>query len=197
LLPGFPRGEKGFDVLVAAVPKLAPILEAGLLRLKVHTVAIGNGSKDIEESVSRLDAESRRIPGIELKCCPLSIEEYERDIEECDILILPYRLSAYKNRSSGIAVEGLMLGRPLLVTRGLALLQEVEPNGAVIQFSDGDADDLADALAGFVRNPDGARSAAEAYARTIMSQHSPAKFVSDLQSLARRHVGKDAPSLSP
>lgn len=47
---------------------------------------------------------------------PLSSEAYLHELKQADAIILPYRREVYYARISGVAVEAMMLGKPLLFT---------------------------------------------------------------------------------
>jgi hypothetical protein len=51
----------------------------------------------------------------------LSDQEFVTAMSEVDVLLLPYRLPTYKGRGSGIVLDGVMLGKPIVHTDGIGM----------------------------------------------------------------------------
>lgn len=117
ILPGPSRYEKGVDRLLEAIQELGsdpdlPFLEFILQWNQPFSMPDGTllGPNDVERF------ESDRI-SIRTIRTPLSSTDYRKLLVEADFVILPYRIEGYFSRISGVAVEAMLLGKPVLFTR--------------------------------------------------------------------------------
>jgi len=93
-----------------------------------------------------------------LKSChlfrdPLSSEDYESFLEKADCIVLPYLREAYFARISGVAVEAMLLGIPVIYTNDTWIGDMVEKYGAGLGFPSGDAEVLASAIQSVAEAP--------------------------------------------
>ena len=78
--------------------------------------------------------------------------EYAERLRQVQILLLPYRHSSYAVRVSRVAIEALVNGLPVVVTRGSTLAEQAAEFGAAVLCEDGDVGSLADAIAAVERD---------------------------------------------
>lgn len=76
----------------------------------------------------------------------LSAEQIERLLAQADVVILPYRNSAYYARLSRVAVEAVSYGLPIIYPKNSSIAEIVSGHGAGIEFEDGDVEALAKAI---------------------------------------------------
>jgi len=76
----------------------------------------------------------------------LTSEEYNVEVAETDCMVLPYRRDSYFARISGVAVEGVTAGKPIIYTLGTWCEGLVQTSGAGIGVPDGDVEKLAWAI---------------------------------------------------
>ena len=60
---------------------------------------------------------------------------YYGAIANCDALLMPYDPSAYRIRGSGVALEALALGLPIVVTRETDMAATFEGPGCIVASS--------------------------------------------------------------
>ena len=137
------RFEKGIDLLQAAIKRV-----------------LGHRKSDDLSFVIQWNEQIRDAAGILYKPDPalladrrvtfltdlLSSAEYNSQIALTDCMILPYRRSSYFARLSGVAVEGLTAGAPIIYTQNTWCESLVRNCGAGIGVPDGDVNALAQAI---------------------------------------------------
>ncbi len=115
-LPGPARHEKGVVRLLEA----ARLLANEKLERKIEITLQWREAFDLPDG-SRIGADdvgSYESENVSFKIIrePLSSEVYLQELQNADAIILPYRREVYYARISGVAVEAMMLGKPLLFT---------------------------------------------------------------------------------
>lgn len=130
---GNARSEKGFDLLPDLVKALKPdFLSTG----RVQILAQSNIPVSLEEAaVARAAAELARYPRTQVQLIDreLSLPEFQELIFSADIVLLPYRGDLYRRRSSGILVQALAAGKPVVVPED-SWLSEEAPQGSAVTF---------------------------------------------------------------
>jgi len=115
-LPGPARQEKGVVRLLEA----AKLLENETLQRPIEITLQWRESFDLPDgtSIGPDDVASFESGQVRFKVIrqPLSSEEYLSELSNADLIILPYLREVYYARISGVAVEAMMLGIPLLFT---------------------------------------------------------------------------------
>jgi glycosyltransferase involved in cell wall biosynthesis len=76
----------------------------------------------------------------------MTSDEYNAEVAITDCMVLPYRRDSYFARISGVAVEGVTAGKPIIYTRGTWCEGLVQSSGAGIGVPDGDIEKLAEAI---------------------------------------------------
>ena len=166
---GSGRGEKGFELLMTAMPRIHARQPAVRFLLQVPGLQLhaGTGGDDIA-GLCRVIAK------------PLSQEMLFREMTAVDAVVLPYRPRFYRSRLSSLLIEASALGVPVIVSQASGLTSAIErvgAGGAVImnQYS---SKALADAVDRFVaeREPLAAAARLGAYrwreAHAIETYHS-------------------------
>jgi hypothetical protein len=124
---GDARGEKGYHFLPRIVRAVWPdYVETGKLHFTVQSnYNIPNGEPRVVIARSQLQA----LPDdkVTLLTEPLSSTEYRRLIESGDINLLLYDRDNYYARSSGILIESLACGIPVIVPSGTWLARQFLP----------------------------------------------------------------------
>lgn len=154
---GNARTEKGFHYLPDAIDALrASHIETGRLRFVVQA----NANLSLEDAI--ITAARRRLARhgadkVTLLRQALTVSEFQRCLIQSDLILLPYQPECYRRRSSGILVQALVCGLPVVVPRR-TWLAEVAPPEASVPF-DG-PEDLASAVAVAVERIDELQRAA-------------------------------------
>jgi len=173
---GNARTEKGYHHLAAAVAALAPReLAAGRIRFVIQS----NSNLSLEEPVIAAARQtlSRLGDGVELLREALDLEQFQARLLEADIVVLPYIAALYRRRSSGILVQAIACGRPVVVPSG-TWLADAAPPGTAVTF-DGPAD-LPRALVAAAENARNLQAAASAAAADWRSRHNADAFLAAL-----------------
>lgn len=107
---GASRVEKGFCELPALIQRLPPTLGA------VVQVARGSADPRIRKAVAELDALAARLPAgrLQLVESPVPTDVYYGWIARSGMVALPYLSAKYNASTSGIFVEALSFGVPVI-----------------------------------------------------------------------------------
>ena len=148
VLPGAARVEKGVDVFQSAIAGADDFADPARFQFVVQwNKPVYDASGNPYPRDVRLD---RRENFVFLDD-ELSSAQYEELLSSADCVVLPYRLSGYRSRTSGVAIEAACAGVPMIYTDGGWLGDFVREFGAGIAVPDGDEQ----ALAGAVRRMSG------------------------------------------
>jgi glycosyltransferase involved in cell wall biosynthesis len=109
---------------------------------------------------------------------------YDAAIAATDCMLLPYQRASYFARISGVAVEAVTAGIPVIYTRDTWCEDLVGELGAGIGTDDGDAAGLAEAIAEMVARYPDYRARARARAEQARDAHAPHSFTNKLWGLA-------------
>lgn len=109
---GAGRADKGYD----ALPGIAAAMQVASpeIALRIQLPEPGSG---LEASTRAL----RELPNVTLLPPTLSDAAYEAELTRAHALLLPYDKARYAVRGSGILIDALIGGRPILCTAGTAL----------------------------------------------------------------------------
>ena len=138
------RFEKGIDVLQAAIVRYLadPANPPARFAIQWPTpIEDGEGRPYPPDAVL---AASGKVDFI---AEPLASEAYDTLLGSTDCMVLPYRRSSYFARISGVAVEAVTGGIPVIATADTWTSELVSSDGAGIAVPDGDAAALAEAMA--------------------------------------------------
>ncbi len=111
---------------------------------------------------------------------PLDSAQYDALLASTDCMVLPYRRSSYFARISGVAVEAVTGGIPVITTRDTWTADLVANSGAGIAVDDGDAAGLASAMVDLARDYPRWRGEAEAARGRAQAAHSGGEFLEKL-----------------
>jgi glycosyltransferase involved in cell wall biosynthesis len=139
---GAARHEKGSDILQRAIAlALAkrPDMQARFVFQWMEDFA------DEEGRVVRLDPEVAAHPKVQVIRKHFSEGGYERQLAATDVMLLPYR-SPYRLRVSRVVIEGMILGIPLVVTRGTTLWDQASRYGCAKACDEDSAESVAEAI---------------------------------------------------
>jgi glycosyltransferase involved in cell wall biosynthesis len=179
---GMPRREKGFQWLPPLAAALRPELESGEIRLVVQT-----GVKYLRrEKLEAENASLREAPGVELIEWTRESEHYLLELQRADAVLTPYMRSAYGQRFSWIPIEGMALGKPVLVTDKILAAGLLRQYGCGLFFDEGDTHAMAAAIRMLLeRYPDFHREAVRG-AALFRADNSPDRFFGELEASFRR-----------
>jgi len=139
---GSARDEKGFFEILEAITLLRQS-PAGLAGLR-FTLQANDAAADVQAAI---DAFAADLPAeVTLLPSALSPGEYDSVLASADLVLLPYWREIYEARSSGVLLEALSAGRPVICTAGTWMADELALHGAGVEVADHDASGLAAAI---------------------------------------------------
>jgi len=150
---GSAREEKGWPVLVEAILQLNDDLE---IRDQVQFILQSNFYPEPDEATLQAyrRLRERRLSNVYLIDRSLPTDEYYRLLMDSSCVILPYRRSSYYSRTSGILVEAIAAGKPVITTIDTWLADELKAHGAGLTFEDGSVDGLVSAIRQMIEQMD-------------------------------------------
>jgi glycosyltransferase involved in cell wall biosynthesis len=133
---GGARHEKGEDVLISAIDEYT------------HRYTSTQAKFVLQHAGGRSDEWQKldRRPNVSLISRYFESGEYAEHLHKAGVLLLPYRRSSYALRVSRMAVEAMVNGIPMVVTRGTTLASQAERYGAAVLCADEDSISLIQAI---------------------------------------------------
>jgi glycosyltransferase involved in cell wall biosynthesis len=136
---GNARQEKGFAEILAAID----ILNADG-RPPDARFTLQSSDPDVPSAAAR--ASFRSAKSVSLITRPLDDDGYLQLLKDADVLLLPYHVDKYHDRTSGVFCEALTAGKPAITTEGSFLGLEVVREGIGWLVRDRDPDSVAQAI---------------------------------------------------
>jgi glycosyltransferase involved in cell wall biosynthesis len=173
---------KGLDLVVEAIHLLSDLLDKGIIRLVIQC-HVHRHNPDLEELRRRLEKLAVEKTGILVITRALSGEEYNREINAADVVLVPHRARSYREALSGIFADALARGKPVIVSEATHMAKLLDSHGAGLVFRDGDIA----AFTGAIREM--AARISEMKAKSIAAKsawrnfHNPTRYVSDLLNM--------------
>jgi len=169
------RWEKGAHVLAQAIEILARRANVPPIHFVIqwnHQVVAPDGS------LLKLDTDKLRDTPIscEILSESLSSREYNQRLHASDFLLLPYMRQAYYARISGVAVEAMLLGIPMVYTDDTWVAEFADRYGAGVGFENENAAGLADKICEVALKVEQWRGAARRRVPTAQEYFSPDNF---------------------
>jgi glycosyltransferase involved in cell wall biosynthesis len=171
-VPGEVRAEKGHEFLINGILRIAERRPAWLERIRFRFTSIGMPA-EVARFLLAHGALFEIVPETSI-----SVDRYWQLMEEADVVGCTYDPADYATRASGIFLEALALGKPVLVSNRTSVGAEVAADGYAygIGVDFGDVDSLASGLERMVSSYDALRRGAEAVADRVRNELSAASF---------------------
>ena len=94
---------------------------------------------------------------------PMTLPEYNAALNDADIALFPYEVIPYRKRTSGVFAEAVAFGKPVVVTRGTWMAEQIESGRAAgTIFEELQADSIARAIARCVADLESLQQSAQA-----------------------------------
>lgn len=172
-LPGEVRLEKGAEFLINSVVAIAGRQPAWLGKMRFRFTSM--------TLLPHVGEFLRRFPQL-FELLPdtlMTPDRYWPLLHEADLISCVYQPANYTSRASGIFLESLAIGRPVLVSQGTSIANEAAAHGNTyaLPVSFGDIDSLAAALDAFMQQPDTYATAAAAVSAEFRQQLDPRAFM--------------------
>ncbi len=168
--PGPARWEKGAHLLLEALK--APKLGQVRCRMQWPGPVFSPSGTEVKPNPGAAN--------IEILGRPLSSEAYAALLAEADAVVLPYLREAYYARISGVAVEAMLMGIPLIYSQDTWVSSMVSEYGAGLGFPSGDIQALSECIWEMSQNPVKWKALAVEKRSAARAHFSPANFQSGL-----------------
>lgn len=124
---------------------------------------------------------------------PLDSEEYYGLLADADVVLIPYSSVDYKARSSGVFVEAMAAGKPVITTRGSWMASMMAPGGGAVI---GRRQEFGPALVDVLLTIEHASAAAQTRAQHMLEWSSGRNFIREFsQHVALAHAESDRPHI--
>lgn len=171
------RFEKGIDILQAAIARYLADAANPPARFVIQWPSpVHDATGALYPPDPALLASGR----VDVIAEPLDSAAYDALLAATDAMVLPYRRDSYFARISGVAVEAVTAGIPVVATADTWTADLVARSGAGLAVPDGDAAALAAALAKLACKYPAFRAAAEARRAQALAEHSGSEFLARL-----------------
>lgn len=129
----------------------------------------------------------------------LTPEEYAAAVQSSDVFLFPYEEIPYRQRTSGVFAEAVAVGKPVVVTPGTWLAQQIDAGRAAGTIAgDHTPDSIARAIAQCVEHLDAHRASAERVRDAFKNANSMAAFIDFVETtIASRAVPRPKRSFWP
>ncbi len=181
---GDARLEKGYRDFPAALEYIKPLIEAGKVRFRLQSnFNSAGGEPGIMSAVQKLG----QYPAsqVELMMNPLDHNAYYDHLVEADAVLIPYDPERYHARSSGVLIEAMSAGKPVITTYGSWMETQVSDANAVLCD---DSLKLGPALQEMVQNFSRYDAGAKARAAAALKASSGDHFINELLKSARENT---------
>jgi glycosyltransferase involved in cell wall biosynthesis len=179
---GDPRREKGAALLPAIVESARKSPNGQ--RIKFLFQCTGKNKRWLDEVNSQLN---KFDVAVERISAGATRQVYWQAFQRCDIILIPYDAKLYPpERGSGIAIEALLTGKPIVTTPGTFAATLVTPGTGVIAS---DAESLAAGILDIAAHYDAFQTAARQRSEELLPSYNP---ISILRQLTRQN--NDGPS---
>jgi glycosyltransferase involved in cell wall biosynthesis len=178
---GDARAEKGLLALIEAIVRVRAHPEGRDIRFTLQAHQASGRDMGVESALERL--REALDPGLRLVDEPLPIEKYHALLNSADAVLCPYARARYQT-TSGPFTEALAAGKPVLVTDGTWMSDQLQSHGAGLVCADQQTDLLAAAILQLQRDyPALARQSIERQ-KAWRCIHNPENFIDNLFRVA-------------
>lgn len=183
LAPGAPhivapvqaQSGRGFADLVALAERARERLERGELRLTTRWPLDGANPPMIRLAERFEEQGGQLVKGI------LADEAYMELVASADVVLVPYRIRPFRTRTSAVAIDALLAGKPVVAVRGTWAGDLIERYGAGLTYADGDVADMDSALTQVISHLDMYRSKVAAIGSVVQAEYAPERLVEFLR----------------
>jgi glycosyltransferase involved in cell wall biosynthesis len=171
---GNARNEKGILEILEAI-RILQAESGGLSGLEFVLQSNNPWPADVEEGLAAFAA---NLPA-EVTLLPTALDtaEYEVTLAAADVVLLPYWRSIYETRSSGVFLDAVAAGKPVIATRDTWMSDELLEHGAGLLVPDHDPRALAVAIREAARDIAALACRAEAERPAVHARHSAVALV--------------------
>lgn len=148
------------------------------------TIQLNPINSEIQQKIEALKGAITSMPNIKLIEGELKNADFMKLLETSDFLITPYSPSKYKFIQSGIVTQGMYIGTPIIMTKGMNGTSElIENHLERLLFEYRSEDSLLNALQYLIENFVSIKNKCEKLSEVQLEKHGPEKFVERLKSI--------------
>lgn len=174
---GPPRYEKGSDLIIGTVCKLIKYTP----QLPVRFVLHWNKTNVLHEGNEiSIPDEIKEAGNVEIIWNNMSSQEYQKRIDETDLMLLPYRRHEYHDKLSGVAIEAFQSGASCICISNTWIEDCMNEVGSGISIKEESVDSLTLGILEYIENNEKYKSLANNNIQTARNYHSSAAFVDTL-----------------
>jgi glycosyltransferase involved in cell wall biosynthesis len=172
---GNAREEKGFPEVLAAVDILHANGKSPDARFTLQS-----NDPDAPSAAALAAFRSAKTKSVSLAGKPMDEDHYFQLLKDADVLLLPYHLDKYTDRTSGVFCEALSSGKPVIATAGSFPGREVEAKGIGWLVRDRSPESIAQAILQAVRELEAVAARSVSLMEHYRQMFHPDTFVSQL-----------------
>jgi hypothetical protein len=169
------QSAKGFPELVALAERLHGRLDRGELRFTARAPVAGLGG-----SINRA-AERIARQGVHLVKGNMTDAEYVDLVASADLVLIPYQVRQFRTKTSGVTIDALLAGKPVVATRGTWAGGLVERFGAGLTYTEGDVGSMQSAVSEVIRDIDAYRTRVAEIRDVVAAEHDPKQLLDFLR----------------
>ena len=174
------QSAKGFPLLAGLAERFRHSLHTGSVALTARSAP---QPTDNEASTQRQAAAIKSFGGV-LIDEHLTDLQYAALVGSAHVVVVPYALDYFRTRTSGVVLDAIAAGKPVVTTRGTWAGDLVEHHRVGMTFEDGDLDSFEFAVRRVIGDLDSLTRTAEKARSKIIADFSPGRLVSFLAGLA-------------
>ncbi len=126
---------------------------------------------------------------------PMTLPEYNAALNDADIALFPYEVIPYRKRGSGVFAEAVAFSKPVVVTRGTWMAEQIESGRAAgTIFDDLQPDSIARAIARCITDLESLQQSAQALSSAWRRTASLSAFVDLMETQIALRSQDDKPT---
>lgn len=178
--PGHPQTMKGFPQIVDLAERVTDTLHQARWSLTARFAPQPGG---VPSANAALATRFRDAGGV-LVTDDLSDGQYAAMVRNAEVILLPYRRSIFRTRTSGVVLDAIAAGKPVVAVRETWAGDLIDRFGIGRVYDDGDVDSLEAAVAEVVDHLDGYVTRVDEQRDRIIAAFRPARLVGFLAASA-------------
>jgi len=189
--PGNLHPAKGYDLFLDLVAKHRTSFVGGGVRFVMRNVLAGKEEGAIRRRLRRLRHSVEVIDGV------LADDAYIELFVRADVIVLPYRRSAFAARTSAALADAMTLGIPVVAVRGTWLGDWVDALGCGATFEENSLPDFRDALRRVLDNHSQFVEGARCARLRWLAENTPGRLIDFLMDCGERCATRESDALDP
>lgn len=171
--PGHPQTTKGFPQLVDLAERVTDMLNRGTWSLTARFVPQPGGTPSAQVAL----ATRFRDAGGVLVTGNVTDGQHAAIVRDADVIVLPYRRSIFRTRTSGVVLDAIAAGKPVVAARATWAGDLIERFNVGTTYDDGDVESLETAVTAVVDDLERYTARAEGRRGQIIAAFRPERLV--------------------